>query len=605
MNEKRALLSADADRVQEYVFESAKLPEIRGGSFLQARLNDQEEGNEPIKTLIGNYGKIIYADGGSILAEVDADRAEAIQAAIERLYPEQTGVATITCVFQPVPDNVEDGYTGLLSLADINRALSSDALDDYQRWRIFAQYGYAPEELRQQQHDKLDDERYEAAHNFGEWVRLLGVRLRRRKQEKERSPFVEAPPHAERCQSCRKRPVAEMVPRFGETWAFCPACREKARHNDRSVWRDRFVAQLLRYRDGDDPEKQRLAERYFAGSDKAIMPATIREIGAAGRPRNRNKRGYVAYIYADGDGVGTFVERQRTREEYKQNSELLRQAMWEAVVHALAEHLQIVEQYDPNSGEEKPTHPSEIITVGGDDVLLIVPAPAALPAAVALSQHFTDVLKQKADEKMSQDAKWADELRKLTLSVGLVIAPSHTPVRLLHEMAKDLLRSAKGRAKALRKEKKYTAAIDFQVLTSAAVFGDMVADMRERPPYLISRGDRLSLVHRPYTLDEAERLLEALNALDKADFPTSQLHGLASALERGRHWSTLYYLYQRARLGKKYRPAFDALERIISTTTRDPVPWHRLPPGSDADFNTTLRDVAELYDFVAEKGGAE
>jgi len=604
--EKRALLSADADRIQGYVFESAKLPEIRGGSFLQARLNDQDEAYKPITTLIGSHGKIIYAGGGSVLAEVDAGQAETIQAAIERLYPEQTGVATTTCVIQPVPDNVEDGYTSLLSLEAINRALAGDDLTEYQRWRIFTQYGHTPEELKRQQPDALDDGQYAAAHNFGEWVRLLGVRLRRRKRQKDHLTFVESPSHAERCQSCRKRPVAQVVAAFGETWAFCPACREKATYNYRSVWRDEFVAHLRRYQSEGSKAEQELAEKYSAGFDidTAIMPATIEEIGAAGRPRNRNKQGYVAYIYADGDGVGAFVERQRTREEYRQNSELLRQATWEAVVRALAENLSIVKQYDPNSEEERPTHPFEIITVGGDDVLLIVPAPDALPVAVELSQRFADFLNREADKKASQDAGWAAELRKLTLSVGLVIAPAHTPVRLLHEMAKDLLKSAKKRAKGLCKEKRCTAAIDFQVLTSAAVFGDSVTDMREYPPYLISRDDKLSLMHRPYTLDAASRLLEALDNLGKVDFPTSQLQGLASALERGRRWSTLYYLYQRARL-RKYRSAFNALECIISTTTRDPVPWHRLPPGPDARFNTALRDVAELYDFVAEKGGAE
>jgi CRISPR-associated protein Cmr2 len=604
MSKRRALLSADADRVQEYVLESAKLPEIRGGSFLQARANDQEEGNEPIKTLIGNHGKIIYAGGGSVLAEVDADQAEAIQAAIERLYPEKTGVATTTCVFQPVPDNVEEGYLGLLSLEAINRALKGG--DEYWWWRIFTQYGYTPEDLEKEQPDELDANRYAAAHNFGEWVRLLGVRLRRRKQEKDYLPFVEAPSHAERCQSCRKRPAAEVVTAFGDTWVFCPTCREKARHTDRSVWRDRFVAHLHRYQNKGSEYERKLATKYFAEFDKAIMPASIEEIGDAGRPRNRNKQEYVAYVYADGDGVGTFVEHQRTREEYKQNSELLRQATWEAVVHSLANNLQVIEQYDPNSKEERPTHPFEIIIVGGDDVRLIVPAPAALQVAVELGQNFATFLNRKADEIAKGNATWADQLRTLTLSVGLVIAPSHTPVRFLHEMAKDLLKSAKGRAKRLRKEKKYTAAIDFQVLTSAAVFGDRVTDMREHPPYLISRGDKLSLLHRPYTLEEAKRLLEALDTLNDVDvdFPTSQLHGLASALERGRRWSTLYYLYQRARMGKKYRAAFDALERIVSATTRDPVPWHKLPPGADAGFNTTLRDVAELYDFVAEEGGA-
>jgi len=591
MSEKRALLSADADRVQEYVFESAKLPEIRGGSFLQARLNDQEEGNEPIKTLIGNHGKIIYAGGGSVLAEVDAEQAEAIKAAIERLYLEQTGVATTTCVFQPVPDNVEDGYTGLLSLAAINRVLADGGLTEYQRWRIFTQYRYAPEKLKQQQPGELDAERHTAAHNFGEWVRLLGVRLRRRKQEKDHIPFVEAPSHAERCQSCRIRPATTLYAHYGDSIPRCAECAKKNQNSERFPWRDKFDEKLREWH-------PQLAGRYFAEAEQGTVPRDISVIASACNPRNRNKRDYVAFIYADGDGVGSFVESRRTRDEYQKMSQDLRDAIWYAVTFALAHNLAIQTLDNPMTPDEteeqrrRPTQPFEIITVGGDDVMLIVPAHAALETTRDMAKKFNEYLEK--ENIRSED-------RPLTLSAGVVIAPKHMPVRLMRDFARELLKKG---AKPCAKEAR-CAALDFQVFTSTAIYGTNIMSLRERPPYLISRGDKLSLLHRPYTLDEAERLLDALNALDEVDFPTSQLHGLASAPERGRRWSTLYYLYQRARMGKKYRAAFDALECIVSATMRDPVPWHKLPPGSDADFNTTLRDVAELYDFVAEKGGAE
>ena len=112
---------------------------------------------------------------------------------IERLYPEKTGAATTTSVVQPVPDSVKEGYTGLLSLEAINLALVDGDLTEYQRWRIFTQYDYTPEYLEKERPGELDAKRYTATHNFGEWVRLLGVRLRRRKQEKDYQPFVEAP----------------------------------------------------------------------------------------------------------------------------------------------------------------------------------------------------------------------------------------------------------------------------------------------------------------------------------------------------------------------------------------------------------------------------
>jgi hypothetical protein len=601
MSKKRALLSADADRVQEYVLESAKLPEIRGGSFLQARLNDQEEKDKPIKELVQRLDdsvEIIYAGGGSVLAEVDAGQAEAIQSAIERLYPEKTGVATTTCVFQPVPGNVEEGYPGLLSLEAINLALKGG--DEYWRWRIFTQYGYTPEDLEKEQPDELDANRYAAAHNFGEWVRLLGVRLRRRKQEKDHIPFVEAPSHAERCQSCRIRPATTLYAHYGDSIPRCAECAKKNQNSERFLWRDKFDERLREWH-------PQLAGEYFAVAEQGTVPRDISVIASACNPRNRNKRDYVAFIYADGDGVGSFVESRRTRDEYQKMSQDLRDAIWYAVTFALAHNLAIQTLDNPMTPDEteeqrrRPTQPFEIITVGGDDVMLIVPAHAALETTRDMAKKFNEYLEKE---------NIRGEDRPLTLSAGVVIAPKHMPVRLMRDFARELLKKG---AKPCAKEAQ-CAALDFQVFTSTAIYGTSVMSLRGRSPYLIShrgkqtpvlRKEDLSLLHRPYTLDEADRLLDALNALDKVDFPTSQLHGLASALERGRRWSTLYYLYQRARMGKKYRAVFDALERIVSATTRDPVPWHKLPPGADADFNTTLRDVAEFYDFVAEKGGAE
>ena len=65
-----ALLSADTDRTQEYVFESAKLPEIRGASRQLDDLNVQ------IGKMVKNEkGEVILADGGGLLAWVPLDVA--------------------------------------------------------------------------------------------------------------------------------------------------------------------------------------------------------------------------------------------------------------------------------------------------------------------------------------------------------------------------------------------------------------------------------------------------------------------------------------------------------------------------------------------------
>jgi CRISPR-associated protein Cmr2 len=91
------LLSADVDRVQDYVFESTRLPEIRGASMLVDEINRREPSTwrPPVKT-VGDLFQaeglppeaIIYSGGGSLLALLpDLPTAERIKSGIERLLP--------------------------------------------------------------------------------------------------------------------------------------------------------------------------------------------------------------------------------------------------------------------------------------------------------------------------------------------------------------------------------------------------------------------------------------------------------------------------------------------------------------------------------------
>lgn len=562
-NGTRALLSADTDRTLDYVFESARLPEIRGASTILLELNESES-----LALIQNLddtAQKIYASGGSLLYEVAADKAPQIQQALEALYPRETGVATITCVYRLLPGPADQG----VPQAPIDDA-AQEELSDFQRQRL----EHADKDLG----------------CFGAWVRLLGQDLRRRKQEKRYAPFVEAMPHAERCQSCRIRPAAAVFPHYEEAMALCAECRQKNLYSERFPWRDKFDEELRKWH-------PQLAGKYFAQAQQGTIPLDISVIASACNPRNRNKRHYVAFIYADGDGVGSFVESRPTRNEYQKTSESLRDATWYAVTFALANNLAIQPLDNPMSPDEteeerqRPTQPFEIITVGGDDVMLIVPAHVALQVARDLTAKFTEYLEREGIK---------GEGRPLTLSAGVVIAPMHMPVRLMRDFAIELLK--KGAKQRARKES--IAAVDFQVFTSTALQGTDVMTMRRRAPYTIAppddpKGKPLRLFHRPYTLPELDRLLKALAVLNEADFPTSQLYPLAAALEGGRRRGTLFYLYQRSRLKKEHREALAQVEAIVGARPgQDPTPWYRASFDSAYAFSTTLRDVAELYDFV-------
>ncbi|MGB9873176.1 MAG: hypothetical protein ACPLYD_16155, partial [Anaerolineae bacterium] len=85
------LLAGDVDAIKDFVFETSSLPQIRGGSELLLDCEEAIRGK-----LSQQYGyKVVYCGGGSFLLEVPSGRVEEIKQAIERLYLDTTGVATV------------------------------------------------------------------------------------------------------------------------------------------------------------------------------------------------------------------------------------------------------------------------------------------------------------------------------------------------------------------------------------------------------------------------------------------------------------------------------------------------------------------------------
>ena len=138
-NPKVALLMGGATKIKQYVFESARLPEIRGASGLLDRINlyelpalfakqpswlrefDAGQPDSPEKAeadqlvaqvrtwFQGRYNVeppdceecIIYASGGEVLAFAPLKLAVALTEAIEGLYTQQTLSANSTAVWRP------------------------------------------------------------------------------------------------------------------------------------------------------------------------------------------------------------------------------------------------------------------------------------------------------------------------------------------------------------------------------------------------------------------------------------------------------------------------------------------------------------------------
>jgi hypothetical protein len=525
------LLVADTDETQSYVFESSRLPEIRGASQQLDTLNRQA------RDIVKNAGgDVIYAGGGSLLALINSLHAIQLVQAIENLYPEETFIATTSAAYRSLPP-------------------------DYQK------------------------------HSFGDYVRWAGHWLRRHKESKGAPPFVETLPHQSVCQSCQRRPANAALFAVYEA-PLCNVCHAKyltsrRRGSGQQTWHGRFDAWLKRQNDGSYEKYY----RHCANLDVDV-PQTVDELSEASRGRG----GYVGFLYLDGDHIGDLLLEMQTMNAYRTLSETLVTATRDAVFGALAAELDPVwveaSEFrrqlglSSNVNGEVLIHPFEIITVGGDDVLLIVPAHVAIPIAKRIGVAFGQRVAKKVHEIQP------GYTGPVSMSAGVVIADDHTPAQLMFDLAKQLLKEAKKQGNAL----------DFHVLKSADMVDRAVEALREQYPYYLEKaGDKtkdLRLLARPYHYDQVELLWNGLDKLRRQGFPSSQMALLSRALIQGRREATLFYHYQYQR-GKReeYGILEDVLTTLQNVDSRDPLPWQAVK-GEKYSHETVLYDIAELYDFI-------
>jgi CRISPR-associated protein Cmr2 len=303
--------------------------------------------------------------------------------------------------------------------------------------------------------------------------------------------------------------------------------------------------------------------------------------------------------------MGTLLEGLQTPVRYQEFAEAVYQATMEATFTALATHLH------PYRQEKRWLHPFEVLSIGGDDVFLIVPAHVALPMAIGIAQEVEEKLVQhgvaydksyewRRVHRIAQPPDW-QPLRiqsKVSLSSGVVIANQHTPIFFLRRLVEELLKSAKAKAKELRDKGFYGATIDFIALKSIGMIATSIRDFRENS----LRRDSVHLTAKPCTAPELDALLKAVKTLKCADFPKSQLYRLREQIEKGWLASAVDYLYFQSRSSHAddLQKSLDAVWTGIDEHGWCNIGlWMRM---GDNKLETILADLVEIYDFVPEGG---
>jgi CRISPR-associated protein Cmr2 len=665
------LVYGGATKIKQYVFEAAKLHDIRGASALLDRINLDDipgffgAGERPkrMREWLRNNGfadlipalipeLIIYSTGGSILAFCPAALVDKLANAIEKRYTDETLTAN-SCAVGNVFRLFEYRF-GLLQ----NPIENTLWLDKYKQKQqqdnpiIQAYFDQSNE------HDL--DKKFWQRKNFNELVGKLANQFTHRRngnlieQRPSRCypPMFETHPYLQRDETDRRAAVAETnlpgTPSFSAALARKVIVGQRSKNDtfQRRGWYKReyfgirlssgkeklwnpgyfrsWVSKFEEFLKGLDEECQ---NQYYqpADNNRITEAFSLREIGNVSQTK-----GFVGYIYADGNNMGGYIRNKiRTPQGYREFSKQVLDATTNAVYLALKEHLQPrqlqnLTDADNSDRNGEWIYPFEIITIGGDDVLLIVPADKALDVAKTIGEEFERLLPEfqleipydteKVHRYQEEKPSKYESQCELSMSAGVLITAENTPIYYAEELTNQLLKSSKKRAKDLKRDYNYYGGtVDFLALKAVTMIASNINDFREQG--LTKKEKNLKFYAAPYTLHELGGLLATVEAFKNSKFPKSQLYQIRSLLERGRRTAILNYRYFRVRLKPEaqvhLKNAFEDAWCPAKLNNGNLAPWMSINPDRSHTetektiYETIWRDLVDLYPFVVTQEDSE
>ncbi len=277
------------------------------------------------------------------------------------------------------------------------------------------------------------------------------------------------------CKLCEIRDSKYKVPSPEGDIDVCPSClRKNTVGRDKANFYDEF----------EKSQNVKMKRRYEINS--------INDIG--------DSRGYVALIYADGNNLGNVVKNIKTPFQHMYFSRKLEYTTKNCVYSAIYETM----------GEDAAF---EAICLGGDDLLIVVPADRSLKIANKIIDKF--------DKAFNYN---------ITISAGICIAKSTTPIQNMFSISQHCLKNAK---KYERKSNQKGGTLDVVVIE-----GNLNIDLESRDTTLF-----------PMTNKRAEKLINIIDAMrEDKKVNKNQIYKFRYAAENmSANEFQLFYLYQVAK----------------------------------------------------------
>lgn len=648
------LVYGGATKIKNYVFESANLTEIRGASAILDRINlidlpaffNKCPENQDLQTNFNNtrtwLGKsenypdllqalipelIIYSTGGNILAFCPAAYVDDLANAIEKRYTTETLTANSCAVGNTF--RLLEMRLGRLQTPFENTLWFDWYQNNYSHPIVESYYGKVDSEDNLKQHFFNRKSFNEIA---GKLASLFNQRRSGNLHETRPSrcypPRLETHPYLMRDENDRASALTQAddlasEPYFSEPLARKYLMGQKAKRENTSqnwynktglTWKpgevESWVKRFETFLDNADTNK---FQQYYQDYD----PKNVTEARNLEEIANASQSGYISFIYADGNNMGRYIQTIKTPEAYMQFSRDIFEATENSVYEALAKHLTphqlgILSKRESKKRPGSLIHPFEIITIGGDDVILIVPAEKALPIAKTLGEQFEAILGQKPFYQRTATAKSKSAHRynpdhapastcQLSMSIGVLTIDYKTPIYYAEKLGNQLLKSAKKRAKYLKDHYHYYGGtVDILALKSVTMIASNIEAFRDKALKLKLGNNHLNLLATPYTFHELGGVIETIQAFKQAEFPRSQLYQVRSFLARGKRSAILNYRYFTARLEHQkqqlLRDKFESVWCVAKTNNGNLAPW--MYDQNQGIYETIWYDLVDFYLFV-------
>jgi hypothetical protein len=593
---QKSLVAFDTDHIKEYVFGTDRLKEIRGASSLLDRLNRKE-----MERVAGIYRiekeAIIYTNGGSGLFIVDGENAENFGKSIQQIYRKRSeGRASITFAAQSIPNS------------------SENTIDDLKKRDLHHELELLMYRLVEEKGNPLPEEK---EHSLSDPTSAFAL---------SSHPFMR------HCSSCgveyaEKESENDEDDGNGDSGAlYCASCAEKRTED---IWvKNRIKDAILALKGRGQIDEAYLWDRILKLLKEEGYDLSDPDVS---RPNDFNEfrqfaqsKEYIGLIYADANNMGKTIEKLDTLEKRHTFAHEIDQAIHSAMSLAIHEHLPIVKiERESTQGEKRKkkqvsVFPFDILLVGGDDVVMVTDAAKAMDVALIIAQKFRELANNERISKLTS--------AKLSLSVGVVLAPVKYPFGLLQDMAESALKFAKkaahdDQAKAKDPKQFDGTRINFLVVTGGSkpdfklIYNDLYHRMDKD-----KKGLEFHASLRPYKTKDLQDLLGSIREGRRLRLGRTKLHQLREAVldknlttsvqkglatwhnwrsEKQRGYVTgLVYEY-----GARRQAARANVNDPASLFVRFTFPWFADGKNKERDvYRTPLLDFIELYDFVAREG---